>query len=165
MNILVIDDEMATLRAVGSMLRTSGSTVDMAPSAAMAIRMMEKTPYDVFFVDYDMPTHNGVWFIRNAPIPPQSRVILLSGRLDAIAASEFRSLGVQSLIKKPFTLASILGCLKGIEDTASVTPGEVSTLRFLYAARAATALSSTVTSAPTSRMRISFNVPMGAPSG
>ena len=123
MNILVIDDDLATLKAIGSMLRTSDHTVDMAPSAAMAIRMMEKTPYDVLFVDYDMPTHNGVWFIRNAPIPPQSRVILLSGRLDAIAVSDFRRLGVQSLIKKPFTLAAILGCLKGIEDTAPIIPG------------------------------------------
>jgi DNA-binding response OmpR family regulator len=123
MNILVIDDEIATLRAIGSMLGTSGNTVDMAPSAAMAISMMEKTPYDVLFVDYYMPTHNGIWFIRNAPIPPQSRVILLSGRLDAIAVSEVRSLGIQSVIQKPFTLDSILGCLKGIEDTAPIIPG------------------------------------------
>jgi|APSaa5957512622_1039677.scaffolds.fasta_scaffold73860_2 DNA-binding response OmpR family regulator len=123
MNILVVDDDLATLRVIGSMLRTSGSAVDMAPSADMAIRMMEKTTYDVLFVDYNMPTHNGVWFIRNAAIPPQSRVILLSGSLDPVAVSDFRRLGIQSVIKKPFTMVSVLGCLKGIEDAASNIPG------------------------------------------
>ncbi len=96
------------------MLRTCGHTVDTAPRAQMAIRMMSLATYDIIFLDYNMPEHNGVWFMRNAPVPPDTSVILVTGFVDPSAMSDFRRMGIEVVMKKPFTLAAIQGSLNGI---------------------------------------------------
>jgi DNA-binding response OmpR family regulator len=116
--ILVIDDDIASLGTLCNMLRTCGHDVDTAPSAQVAIRLMSSTPYEVIFLDYNMPTHNGVWFMRNAPISPDSAVILVTGFVDPSAMSDFRRLGIEIVIKKPFSLVALRGSLKEILDAA-----------------------------------------------
>jgi len=120
---LVVDDDPASLATLCNMLRTCGHTVDTAPRAQIAIAMMAKATYDVIFLDYNMPDHNGVWFMRNAPVPPDTSVILVTGFVDPTAMSEFRRMGIEVVMKKPFTLAAIQGSLKGVlEDTQDQDP-------------------------------------------
>lgn len=118
MKMLVVDDDLASLGTLCTMLRTKGYTVDTANSAEIGIRMMRQTPYDVIFLDYNMPGHNGEWFIRNAPVPPETSVILVSGFLTPMAMANFRQLGIEVMIKKPFTLVALQGCLNNILDAA-----------------------------------------------
>jgi two-component system chemotaxis response regulator CheY len=118
MKALVVDDDPASLGALCSMLRTCGHTVDTAPGAQLAIRMMGMTSYDVIFLDYNMPEHNGVWFMRNAPVPKETAVVLVTGFVDPMAMSDFRRMGIEVVMKKPFTLGAIQGSLKGILEDA-----------------------------------------------
>ena len=118
MKVLVVDDDIASLGALCNMLRTCGNTVDTAPSAKSAIQRLRLTSYDVIFLDYNMPEHNGIWFMRNAALPPKSTVILVSGFADPVALSDFRRLSVEAVIRKPFTLVAIQGCLKGLPVAA-----------------------------------------------
>ncbi len=119
---LVVDDDLASLGTLCSMLRTCGHTVDTAPSASVAIRMMGVNTYDVIFLDYNMPEHNGVWFMRNAPVPVDTSVILVTGFVDPMAMADFRRMGIEVVMKKPFTLGAIQGSLKGILDGAKHPP-------------------------------------------
>jgi len=116
--VLVVDDDFASLGTLCNMLRTCGNTVDMSPSAQNAIQRLSTTTYDVIFLDYNMPTHNGVWFMRNAGVPPDTAVILVTGFADPVALSDFRRLGIEVVIEKPFTLVAIQGCLKGVLNAA-----------------------------------------------
>ena len=92
MKILVVDDDLASLGTLCNMLRTQGHRVDTAPNADIAKRMVGMASYDVIFLDYNMPTHNGVWFMRNAGVPSHSAVILVTGFVDPIALADFRRL-------------------------------------------------------------------------
>ena len=118
MKILVVDDDIASLATLCTMLRTCGHRVDTAPRAKIAIQMMGNEDYGVIFLDYNMPDHNGVWFMRNAAIPTDASVILVSGFVDPMAMSDFRSMGIEVVIKKPFTLIALRGCLKEILEAA-----------------------------------------------
>jgi len=80
--------------------------------------MLGMATYNIIFLDYNMPEHNGVWFMRNAPIPLHTSVILVTGFVDPMAMSEFRRMGIEVVMKKPFTLAAIQGSLNGILDAA-----------------------------------------------
>lgn len=107
MRILVIDDDVTMLWSLCSTLRRWGSEVDAATGARAGVRMLANKPYDVILLDYRMPDHDGIWFLYNAIIPPETRVIVMSGYVDPRALSELRSLGVGDVLEKPFSEAEL----------------------------------------------------------
>jgi len=63
-NILVVDDQETVCRTVRKVLTKRGYEVDEAQSAAQALEMIEKKPYDLFLVDVMMPRLNGFDFLE-----------------------------------------------------------------------------------------------------
>ncbi|MDP6490491.1 MAG: response regulator [Kiritimatiellia bacterium] len=103
MRILVIDDDVTMLWSLCSALRRWGSEVDAATGACAGVRMVASKPFDAVLLDYRMPDHDGVWFLRNAIIPPETKVIVMSGYVDPKALSELKRLGVGDVLEKPFS--------------------------------------------------------------
>ena len=119
MRILVIDDDVTMLWSLCHMLRRWGSEVEAATGAMAGLRMLSKAPFDVILLDYRMPDHDALWFMRNAVIPPQTAVALMTGFADPHVLSELRSLGIREVIEKPFSEADLLDRLQklSVEST------------------------------------------------
>lgn len=103
MRILVIDDDVTMLWSLCNTLRRWGSKVEAATGASAGVRMLSSKMFDVILLDYRMPDHDGVWFLRNAIIPNETRVIVMSGYVDPLALAELRSMGVGDVLEKPFS--------------------------------------------------------------
>ena len=107
MRILVIDDDVTMLWSLSNALRRWGSDVEVATGARAGIRMVTNRPFDVILLDYRMPDHDALWFLRNAVIPHQTSVILMTGFADPRGLSELRRLGVCDVLEKPFSQSDL----------------------------------------------------------
>jgi len=107
MRILVIDDDVTMLWSLCNTLRRWGSQVEAATGARAGIRMLASKPFDVILLDYRMPDHDGLWFLHNAVIPPETKVIVMSGYVDPQPLSELRSMGAGDVLEKPFSEAEL----------------------------------------------------------
>ncbi len=107
MRILVIDDDVTMLWSLCNMLRRWGSEVEAATGARAGVRMLASKTFDMVLLDYRMPDHDGVWFLRNAIIPDETKVIVMSGYVDPQALSELRTMGVGDVLEKPFSEAEL----------------------------------------------------------
>ncbi len=114
MRILVIDDDVTMLWSLCSALRRWGSEVDAATGARAGVRMLANKHFDVVLLDYRMPDHDGVWFLKNAIIPDDTRVIIMSGYVDPQALSELKRMGVGDVLAKPFSEAELQDRLQRI---------------------------------------------------
>ncbi|NQU38820.1 MAG: response regulator [Lentisphaerae bacterium] len=119
MRILVIDDDVTMLWSLCSMLRRWGSEVEAATGAMAGVRMLSKGSFDIVLLDYRMPDHDALWFLRNTEIPPQTAVAVMTGFADPLMLSKLRSLGIGDVIEKPFSEADLLDRLQklSVEST------------------------------------------------
>jgi CheY-like chemotaxis protein len=85
MRILAVDDDTMLLTAVRNMLRRNGHCADCCDNAETAVAMAKSHTYDVVLIDYRMPEHDGLWFLRNASLPPSAKVICYFPRLQRSA--------------------------------------------------------------------------------
>jgi DNA-binding NtrC family response regulator len=107
MRILVIDDDVTMLWSLSNTLRRWGSEVEMATGARAGIRMLANRPFDVILLDYRMPDHDAVWFLRNAVIPHETPVILMTGFADPRGIAELQKLGISDVLEKPFSQSEL----------------------------------------------------------
>jgi len=62
--ILLVDDEVITLKITRRLLTESGYEVDIATSSSDAMKFLSKTPYDLVIVDITMPSISGFDLIQ-----------------------------------------------------------------------------------------------------
>ena len=102
MHLLVVDDDKRLLEEVASILTRNGHTVDCVDNAAQAVDMTEKGHYDFVLVDYRMPEHDGVWFMKSVKLPRSTKVLLVTSLVDRNVIRTMFSAGISGYIIKPF---------------------------------------------------------------
>jgi DNA-binding NtrC family response regulator len=119
MRILVIDDDVTMLWSLSGILRQWGSEVSVATGAGAGLRMLERSAFDVILLDYRMPDHDGLWFLRNAGLSRETAVVLMSGFVDPVAMSQLRCMGINDVLEKPFSQSDLLELLQklSVEST------------------------------------------------
>ena len=90
------------------MLQLNDFEVDVAESPDDAIEQMKTTTYDMIFCDYKMPEKDGIWFMRNAEVPRQTKVMLMTAFVNRDVINEMFSLGIVGYLIKPFGEEEIL---------------------------------------------------------
>jgi len=115
--ILVVDDE-AGVRDVtrGVLTALNFKPLTAANGTEALIQVAEKgTELRAVITDLHMPRMDGLAFVRllKAKLPNTS-VIVVSGRLEEREANEFKALGVNTLLEKPFTQEKLVGALKTV---------------------------------------------------
>jgi response regulator RpfG family c-di-GMP phosphodiesterase len=95
LNVLLVDDQPAVLRALGRMMTADGHNVLKAEDAAVALELLGREQVDVVVADIDMPGMNGVELVAQIRrlYPAVVRILLtgratLSSTIDAINEGE-----------------------------------------------------------------------------
>jgi DNA-binding response OmpR family regulator len=101
MKILLLDDEESILTSTKRMLERLGHEVTCAREATAAAGLVESGGFDLVLLDYMMPVHDGVWFMRNARIPQTTKVLLMTAFANRQLISEMFKLGIRGYLIKP----------------------------------------------------------------
>jgi DNA-binding response OmpR family regulator len=106
--ILLLDDEQNILRFMEKMLDRLGHVVDCTSDAGKAVEMIETGNYDFALIDYMMPVHDGVWFLKTARVPNNTKVLLMTGHVDRDIIKEMLRLGARGYLIKPLEKEELL---------------------------------------------------------
>jgi len=105
MKILILDDETSIIKMITEMLHEH--TVEGATSAEAALELIKQKEYDMVFVDYDLPEHDGLWFMRNVRLPKKTVALLFTGDLQKPVLFEMFKLGISGYMTKPVSIEQI----------------------------------------------------------
>jgi CheY-like chemotaxis protein len=106
--ILVVDDSRSVRQAIEAALEPYGFEVEQADNGAAALAKLRRAPFDLVFLDLNMPVLDGpgmLRIIRHSGIPVKV-VLVTSGATTAIVASTVK-LGASDYLQKPFTAARV----------------------------------------------------------
>lgn len=107
--ILVVDDDVVTLRGVLELLRTAGYRATGAVHFEAALSLVHAIPFDLLIADVRLRVDNGLKLIRLArEEQPAMAVIAITGFPDPVVEEECLRLGVAYLLK-PLDLQGLLG--------------------------------------------------------
>jgi CheY-like chemotaxis protein len=120
-SILVVDDNAVNRTVTGHQLQRLGYTADFANDGQQAISAMQRIPYDIVFMDEQMPVLDGVEatrIIRKAQADGDMRfrkhLRLIALTANALPAERERLLeaGMDDYLSKPVTIAGIREALQ-----------------------------------------------------
>jgi CheY-like chemotaxis protein len=120
-NVLVVDDELDVLEALGRALRIGGYTVSIAANSADALKLCADHSFDVVVLDYIMPSMSGIELLnRIRKYQPTIRSVIVSGKLDAQVSEESVSVELRDRIEADAYLHKPVDNPKLLETVKSV---------------------------------------------
>jgi DNA-binding NtrC family response regulator len=103
MNIMIVDDEKIVRESLFHWFRKIGHTVEKASSGFEALEKLEKSPFDVLFVDIKMPAMNGIELLEKVKTEyPETIVIIITAYGSIESAVKAMKLGASDYLLKPF---------------------------------------------------------------
>jgi len=108
MKILVIDDDTRLLAEMERILTRHGYSVNCADNADDAVSMVGANSYDFILVDYRMPNHDGIWFLKNASLPKHAKALLVTSCVDRHVIAQMFNAGISGYVVKPFDESELL---------------------------------------------------------
>jgi two-component system chemotaxis response regulator CheY len=119
LKLLVIDDNQQMRTIVGSVLGGAGvRQVYYAPDGWTGLVTATDVQPDVVYVDYEMPTMNGLEFISTIrssnSFNPYLPIVMLTGHADIPRLAQARDRGVTEFLVKPVTAKDILKRLDAV---------------------------------------------------
>ena len=104
--ILVVDDELAVVELLVSLLKEEGYEVSSAVTSDEGLKLFTLSRPDLVLLDIALPGMSGIeMFRRIRSIDPTARVVMVSGVADPVRAREALELGALAYIDKPFDFA------------------------------------------------------------
>ena len=108
MNILLIDDDEWIRHSMGIFFEFEGCDLRTLETAEEGLEELKRQDYKVIIADYGLPGMDGLEFLRRSQkTHPNAMKVLITGYSSREIISEAYKLGVQDVIKKPFTIESI----------------------------------------------------------
>ncbi len=108
--VLVADDSKAFRHLIKKVLAGSrfGMGVDVVDNGEIAVGLLRQQPYDVIFLDYDMPGLDGLeTACLVQEVCPSARVVMVSANHEESIERAARYFGAIDFLKKPFYPAEI----------------------------------------------------------
>jgi DNA-binding response OmpR family regulator len=109
--ILVVDDESEIVELLRDVLTAEGYTVDAAPDAETALKLIRANIYDAALLDFNLPDMDGVMLhrqIRQMDEELASRAIFMSGLLQSDANLGYYMSQSGGFLAKPFDIRDVL---------------------------------------------------------
>ncbi|MFN8636261.1 MAG: response regulator transcription factor [Chloroflexota bacterium] len=126
--LLLVDDDPRVLSAVGRRLSFEGFAVDLAPSGAAALELVESRPPALVILDVMLPEMDGLEVARRLREVGPFPILMLTAR-DAVAdrVAGLRS-GADDYLVKPFAFEELLARIEAL--LRRTRPPEVEKLTF-----------------------------------
>jgi two-component system cell cycle sensor histidine kinase/response regulator CckA len=119
-HVLVVDDEPVVLSACQQLLMRLNYEVTACESSERALELLRRQPaaYDVLITDQAMPDLTGPDLAAEARrLRPDLPIVLATGFLDDIARTAVATLGIDSVLSKPYTLRDLSTALRTVLET------------------------------------------------
>ena len=101
--ILVVDHELVIRESLHGWLKKSGYQVDTAEGGSAALAMLEKTAYDLLFLDIMMPVMSGIEVLEVVKEDyPQTLVVMITAYGSVETAVQAMKRGANDYLMKPF---------------------------------------------------------------
>ncbi len=114
LNVLVVDDDAATLRLIVKIVSSAGHRVSQAQNGHEAFNMIQTDLPDLVVCDWDMPAMDGVELcrrIRGQHLTQYVYFLLLTGKSSADEMVEGLAAGADDFVTKPINRAVLLARL------------------------------------------------------
>ena len=119
--ILVMDDEPSVRMLAGNMLQVLGYEAEVVENGTAAVErfgaaLRDGDPFEAVMLDLIVPGEMGATdaIDRLAGLDPKVKAILVSGYAQDSVLAEFRDLGFQAVITKPFSLQELRATLTSV---------------------------------------------------
>jgi CheY-like chemotaxis protein len=115
--VLLVDDETHLIEAMRKLLELEGYQVATAPGGREALRLVKASPFDIVFLDVNMPELNGLETYRQLKeIAPAASVVMITGYGRSLRhlIEEARELGVKACIDKPFRIQQVIDTVRSL---------------------------------------------------
>jgi len=106
--ILVLDDHTGFRNEIVDILVRNGYAAEGAAAALEAVALVKEGDYDLVLADYNMPGHDGLWFMRNVECPRSTKVLLVTAYVNRDVIDEMFKAGAAGYLIKPFDEADLL---------------------------------------------------------
>lgn len=112
---LLVEDDRRMAEPADRFLRNAGFAVDVAPDGETALRLAERTPYDVAVLDLGLPDIDGLEVCRRLRAAGHAMRIVIATARDAID-DRIRGLdtGADDYIVKPYALGELVARLRAV---------------------------------------------------
>ena len=119
LNVLVADDEVGVTETLLLAFRKSGHVLHAALDGEQALAKITASPdfYHVLITDHQMPKLSGLRLVeqlRKEKFP--GKIIVLSGVLTPAIEEAYKTLKVDSIIRKPFEIAELREFIDGLAE-------------------------------------------------
>jgi len=113
-SLLIVDDEMETLRTLDDIFEDRGYVVTLAEDGYKAIEFAKKKFFDIILMDVKMPGINGLETFREIKrICPSSVVIMMTGYSVEELLRQAIEEGAYAVLYKPFDVKKLLQTIEG----------------------------------------------------
>ncbi|HLD29060.1 MAG TPA: response regulator, partial [bacterium] len=122
--ILLIDDEIETLQAVGAILETSGYYVVGVATGREAIEKIKAEDFDLAIIDYVLPDIDGLQVAEELKkLKPSMSMVILTGKPSVDVAVKAMKSGIGDYVTKPINRDSFLAIIsKNIKTQKGLEP-------------------------------------------
>ncbi len=125
MNVLVVEDERALLRAIALNMSARGYSVTEAATGSAALSALGGGEHDLVLLDLGLPDLSGLDVIRAVRRYAQTPIIVLSARTGSADKVAALDLGADDYVTKPFSMDELLARIRATirrASTADATP-------------------------------------------
>lgn len=116
--VLVVEDNPVNQKVAVLTIERLGHEVDLAENGVEAVEAVQNNPYDIVFMDLEMPIMGGIEAtleIRKLPEPinPELRIMAMTGHVFDAMRNRCAESGMDGFLPKPFKLADLKAALDG----------------------------------------------------
>jgi DNA-binding response OmpR family regulator len=126
--ILLVEDDKLERMNLTLVLGREGFDLDVAVNAQEAYALLAHERYELVLTDIGLPDGDGFEVLNAAKrANATTKVVLVTGSQSSLSPEQARVGGAESLILKPFALATILEIVRGLvgSDAPRIWPGGI----------------------------------------
>jgi DNA-binding response OmpR family regulator len=112
--VLVVDDEIALAKLVGSYLDRDGFEVSLAHDGGQAVELARQVDPDVMVLDLGLPVIDGVEVCRVVRTFSDCYIVMLTARTDEVDKLIGLSVGADDYLTKPFSPRELLARIRAM---------------------------------------------------